>query len=331
MRSQRGLSALLPRILFTSLLLVLVALLASVLDVDRAQAQGIVTPRHTDPFWQAAYWNNSTMEGTPVLNREERSLDFDWGTGSPDGRVNSDNFSARWTRYIDVPPGEYTFTAISDDGMRVRIDGELVIDAWWDHSPAQFTGTKYLSSGHHLLEVEYYEKSGGAVAKLSWQQGEPPITEWKGAYFNNKSLSGTPVVVRNDNNINFDWGTGSPANGVDRDGFSVRWSQKLNLPAGMHRFRMTVDDGARLFVNGHTLIDAWKLQSATEHTGDIYLPGGSVTVQMEYFEESGNAVARLSWEKVGSGSSPTPTPTPVPPSTSCAVVDNQSAGFVRGG
>ncbi|MBI3957352.1 MAG: hypothetical protein HY328_00985 [Chloroflexi bacterium] len=329
MRYQRGLPTHLPRIVFTGALLVLVVLLASIFGAANAQAQGPVTPRHTDPFWQASYWNNTTLSGTPVLNREDRALDFDWGTGSPDGRVNSDNFSARWARYIDVTPGDYTFTAISDDGIRVRIDGELVIDAWWDHSATQFTGTKYLSAGHHLVEVEYYEKSGLAVAKLSWQAGPPPITAWKGEYFNNKSLSGAPVVVRNDTAINFDWGTGSPAAGVDRDGFSVRWSQKLSLAAGMHRFRMTVDDGARLFVNGHTLIDAWKLQSATEYTGDIYLPGGSVTVQMEYFEESGNAVARLSWAPVGSG--PAPTPTPVPPTTGGVVVDNRDAGFVRGG
>ena len=331
MRSQRGLSAPYAQIIFSAALLVLVALLASIFATGKAQAQGTVTPRHTDPFWQASYWNNTTLSGTPVLNREDRTLDFDWGTGSPHPSVNSDNFSARWSRYIDVTPGDYTFTAISDDGIRVRIDGELVIDAWWDHSVTQFTGTKTLTAGHHLVEVEYYEKSGQAVAKLSWQAGPPPISDWKGEYFNNKSLSGTPVVVRNDTAINFDWGTGSPAAGITPDGFSVRWSQKLNLASGMYRFRMTVDDGARLFVNGHTLIDAWKLQSATEHSGEIYLPGGSVTAQMEYFEEGGNAVARLLWEKVGGGTTPVPTPTPLPPSSGGVLVDNRDAGFVRGG
>jgi len=326
MRSQRGLSAHLARFVFSAALLALAALLASIFNVGRVQAQGPVTPRHTDPFWQASYWNNTSLSGTPVLNRQDRTLDFDWGAGSPDALVNSDNFSARWARYIDVTPGDYTFTAISDDGMRVRIDGDLVIDAWWEHSAAQFTGTKYLSAGHHLLEVEYYERGGLAVAKLSWQQGSPPITDWKGEYFNNKSLSGAPALVRNDTTIDFDWGAGSPAPAIDRDGFSARWSQKLDLPAGMYRFHMTVDDGARLFVNGHTLIDAWKLQAATEYTGDIYLPGGPVTVQMEYFEESGAAVARLTWEKKGSS----PTPTPVP-STGAVIVDNRDAGFVRGG
>ena len=84
-----------------------------------------------------------------------------------------------------MTPGEYTFIATSDDGMRVRVDGELVIDAWWDHSATRFSGTKSLTAGHHLVEVEYYEKSGLAVASLSWQAGPPPITDWKGEYFNN--------------------------------------------------------------------------------------------------------------------------------------------------
>lgn len=331
MQTPRSLSIHFVRILISAGLLALAVLLATLLSPGNAQAQGPVTPRHTDPFWQASYWNNTSLSGTPVLNREDRSLDFDWQWGSPDPLITSDNFSARWARYIDVTPGEYVFTATSDDGIRVRVDGELVIDAWWDHSPTQFTGSKYLSAGQHLVEVDYYERSGGAVAKVSWQAAAPAITNWKGEYFNNKSLSGTPVAVRDDSTINFDWGTGSPAAGVDRDGFSVRWSRRLTLPAGMYRFRMTVDDGARLFVNGHTLIDAWKLQAATEHSGDIYLPGGPVTVQMEYFEESGNAVARLVWEKAGSTPGPTATPTPVPPAAGAVIVDNRDAGFVRGG
>lgn len=331
MRTQRSISAHFARLGFSAALLALAVLLATILNGGTAQAQGTVTPRHTDPFWVASYWNNTTLSGTPVLVQEERNLAYEWGTGSPHPSVNSDNFSARWARYIDVTPGEYTFVAVSDDGIRVRVDGELIIDAWWEHSAARFTGTKTLTAGHHLVEVEYYEKSGLAVASLSWQAGPPPITDWKGEYFNNKSLSGTPVVVRNDAAINFNWGVDSPALGISADNFSVRWSQNLNLAAGMYRFRMTVDDGARLFVNGHTLIDAWKSQAPTEYTGDIYLPGGAVTVQMEYFEDKGNAVARLVWEKAGSSPAPSPTPTPIPPVTGGVIVDNRDAGFVRGG
>jgi hypothetical protein len=133
------------------------------------------------------------------------------------------------------------------------------------------------------------------------------MTRWRGEYFNTQSLSGTPALVRDDGDIKFDWGSGSPAAGlIDADGFSARWSQSLNFPPGNYRFSMVVDDGARLYVNGHLLIDAWKDQAVRTYTGDIYLPGGPITMQMEYYENNGAAVARLGWTVVGSEPSPAP-------------------------
>lgn len=303
------------RLLGSGLLLALVALLATALNFSLVSAQGPGTPRDTDPFWQASYWNNTTLSGTPVLSREDRTLDFNWAYDSPDGRVQPDGFSARWQRYIDVTPGTYRFTAIADDGVRVRVDGRLIIDGWKQQGPTRYDGTIALSAGHHLVQVEYFEQTGSASISVSWQQAEA-ITHWKGEYFNNKSLSGTPVVVRNDTAIDFNWRYLSPAPGLDPDGFSVRWSQNLDLPAGRYRFTARVDDGVRLFVNGHTLIDAWKVQAVTAHSGDIYLPGGPVTVQMEYFEDTELAEAHLSWQKLDSPPAPSPTPTPTPVPTS---------------
>jgi hypothetical protein len=281
-----------------------------------AWAQGPIGPQHSDPGWQAAYWNNTALSGPPALQRAEGNLDYDWGTGSPAPGVNADQFSARWTRYIDVAPGTYRFTVTADDGIRLWVDDGLLIDQWRDQSPTTFSAAKYLGTGHHLVRVEYYEDFGGAVARVSWTQGTqppPPLPPpgygaWRGEYFNNKSLSGRPALVRNEPQIQFNWGSGSPAPGwVDPDGFSARWSRSLNLPAGNYRFTMTVDDGARLFVNGHTLIDAWKDQAATTYTGDIYLPAGTTTIQMEYYENVGSAMAQLTWT---AGTQPPPPPPP---------------------
>ncbi len=168
------------------------------------------------------------------------------------------------------------------------------------------------------MEVAYYEHTGLAVAKVTWQQVADIIQHWRGEYFDNPTLSGLPVLIRDDAYINFDWGTGSPAPGiVGADRFSVRWTRNLNLPAGTYRFAMTVDDGGRLWVNGHLLIDAWKDQPATTYTGDIYLPGGLVTVQMAYYENAGQATARLSWDPLPSGTA--------------IIVDDTNPGFVKGG
>jgi hypothetical protein len=287
----------------------LIAIIISLLLTSTALAQGPVFPQHTDPSWQVTFWNNTSLSGGPVLQQADTRLDHEWGTGSPAAGITADHFSARWTRYIDVTPDNYRFTVVADDGIRLWIDDQLLIDQWRDQAATTYTAQTYLGEGHHLVRVEYYENYGDAVAKVSWTQAPPqPAANWRAEYFNNKSLSGPPAVARDDARIDFNWGNTSPAPGLlDVDGFSARWTQSLNLSPGNYRFTMTVDDGARLFVNGHLLIDAWKDQPVRTYTGDIYLPGGAITVQMEYYENVGAAVARLAWGPVGTEPPPPPT------------------------
>ncbi len=277
-------------------------------------------PQHTSPTWQASYWNNRTLSGTPALIRDESTLDHDWGEGSPDPSVRADRFSARWTRYIDVTPGLYRFTATSDDGIRVSVDGVLIINQWNDHAPLTFSADRNLSTGHHYVVVDYYENMGGAVARVSWAPATPAIHNWRGEYYNNMTLSGTPALVRDDAKINFDWGDSSPAAGVvNPDHFSVRWTRAVDLAAGSFHFTATADDGIRVWVNDHLLIDAWQDQAPTTYAGDLYLPGGPVSIKMEYYEDTGGAVARLAWSK---GSAPAPGE---------VIVDDTDPGFAQGG
>jgi hypothetical protein len=97
----------------------LIGLVISLTMTSTAFAQGPIQPQHTAPYWQVSYWNNPTLSGPPVVQRSEAHLDSHWGNGSPAPGVPADRFSARWTRYIDVAPGNYRFTATADDGIRV--------------------------------------------------------------------------------------------------------------------------------------------------------------------------------------------------------------------
>jgi hypothetical protein len=301
--------------------LTLVGVLVLLLSSGVVSAQG-PSPQHSDPNWQASYWNNMALSGAPALQRAEPNLDHNWGLGSPGPGVQADRFSARWNRYLDLAPGTYRFTATSDDGLRVYLDGGLIIDEWTDHSAKTVSVDRPLGAGHHLVVVEYYENTVDAVARLTWAP-LTRISNWRGEYFNNKNLHGAPDLVRDDPEINFRWRTGSPAPGlIGRDGFSVRWTRGLNLPAGSYRFSMTVDDGGRLWVNGHLLIDAWRDQAPSTYTGEIFLPGGGVPVRMEYYENSGGATAMLTWAKAGGQPAPGP---------GAVIVDNGGRGFVKGG
>ncbi|MDY7042109.1 MAG: PA14 domain-containing protein, partial [Chloroflexota bacterium] len=260
-------------------------------------------PRHTDPFWQVLYWNNTTLSGEPVVQTTDAHLDWDWGSGSPHSSISADRFSARWTRYIDVTAGTYRFTTTSDDGIRVYVDNRLVIDHWYDHPARTFTADVSLSAGHHLVVVEYYENMGRAVARLSWAAVTPG--GWRGEYFDNHRLNGSPVLVRDDADVDFYWDYGSPAPGIPSDGFSARWTQTVHFEAGSYRFTTTTDDGVRLWVNGHLLIDKWRDQSFRSHSGVIYV-AGDVPIKMEYYENGGVAAARLTWVREDGDPPPPP-------------------------
>ena len=130
-----------------------------------------------------------------------------------------------------------------------------------------------------------------------------PSDHWKGEYYNNKNLEGSPSMVRDDGTgyLNFDWDEGSPSTacGIGSDFFSVRWTRSLNFDSGTWRFTVTTDDGMRLYVDGSLVIDKWFNQVATIYIADVDLTAGTHTIKVEYYEYDLTAVAKLSWEKGG--------------------------------
>jgi glucose/arabinose dehydrogenase len=120
--------------------------------------------------FQAEYFNNPTLTGAPVLVRcEAAPLNHYWPTDSPaPGIVNADNFSVRWTGWFTFQEGTTTFNARADDGVRVRVDGALLIDGWKTQPPTTYKASRFLTAGTHQVVMEYYEDRGGAVAKLWW-------------------------------------------------------------------------------------------------------------------------------------------------------------------
>ncbi|RIK42026.1 MAG: hypothetical protein DCC55_10075 [Chloroflexi bacterium] len=255
------------------------------------------TPLPPPEGWRGEYFANRNLSDAPALVRTDPSIDFDWGFGAPARGLPGDNFSVRWTRSVYLEGGTYRFTVTSDDGVRVWLGSELIIDQWREQGATTFTADRTVSAGYHNLRVEYFDAYQLARIRFNWQRiGEPE--GWRGEYFANRSLAGSPALVRTDGNIDFDWGRGSPDSRIPVDNFSVRWTRSVYFDAGTYRFRVLVDDGARLWVDDHLLIDEWSDGSVRERTGDIYLSSGHHSLRLEYYERTGDARIRLTWERI---------------------------------
>lgn len=265
------------------------------------------TPALADTGWTAKYYNNQNLSGSPALTVSETSLDHDWGDGSPNDLINVDDFSAEWTRNLYFAPGNYRFIVTTDDGMRVYVDNNPIIDVWYDSQVHTVTADVFLNGGNHDIRVEYYEAGGKAVARVNWALVSGSFTLWRGEYFNNTALTGGPVLVRDEAQINYNW-SGSPGGNVASDQFSARWTSHVSLDAGVYRFTATADDGVRLWVNGQLIIDQWREQQATSFTADLSVSAGSVPIKMEYYDNGGTAVAALTWTKISGTAAPAPQP-----------------------
>ncbi|RYY01659.1 MAG: hypothetical protein EOO53_16840 [Gammaproteobacteria bacterium] len=282
-----------------------------------------------------SYFNNKTLTGTATGTRLDTSINFDWGSGAPGvSTVGADNFSVRWSGSIRAPvTGSYIFQTISDDGVRLWVNGQQIINNWTDHSATTNNSSSIvLTSGQsYTIVMEFYESGGSAVAKLNWlvpgygtysaistQAATNPSTAAScpisaqtcsggglmggasGKYYNNTNLTGTAAATRIDTAIDFNWDAGSPGvTGVGADNFSVRWDGYLRATtSGNYQFETVSDDGVRVWVNNQLIIDNWTSHSQTTDTSStIALTAGTnYPVRVEYFEAGGVSIIALHWK-----------------------------------
>lgn len=118
---------------------------------------------------QGDYYGTMDFTGTHV-RRTDPTVNFDWGSGSPDPAIGADGFSVRWTGKVQPRnSGAYTFYTVSDDGVRLWVNGQLLVDNWTDHGPTENPGVINLQAGVlYNIKMEYYENAGSATAELFW-------------------------------------------------------------------------------------------------------------------------------------------------------------------
>jgi beta-glucosidase len=187
-----------------------------------------------------------------------------------------------------------------------------VIGPYGNNVPAG-GGSSKVTPYHTVTPVQGITNRLGSRATVTYTQGASgsgapaPIPasafgSLSGAYFANQTLSGDPVMTRNDPTIDFNWGQGAPADGLPVDHYSVRWTGTLTGPAtGAYTIGLTSDDGSRLYLDGNLVIDNWRDQGAHTQTAVVNLTAGEVhQVKVEYYENAGDASVSLGWNVPGS-------------------------------
>jgi hypothetical protein len=119
---------------------------------------------------KAEYFSNMTLSGPPAVTQIEDQIDHYWGEGTIAGLLN-DGVSARWTADLEIAIADtYTFITTSDDGVRLWLDGELLIDNWTEHGPMDnYSRPVELAPGIYELRVEWYDFWAGATLQLWWE------------------------------------------------------------------------------------------------------------------------------------------------------------------
>jgi fibronectin type 3 domain-containing protein len=102
--------------------------------------------------------------------RTDATVDFNWGSGGPAPGVAADTFSVRWNGEVQPQFTQtYTFYTVTDEGVRLWVNGQLIIDKWFDQAASEWSGTIALIAGQrYLIQMEYYENGGQASAQLLW-------------------------------------------------------------------------------------------------------------------------------------------------------------------
>jgi len=124
------------------------------------------------------YYNaNQKAAGAPSAKRVDPTINFNWGGTPPITGLIGVNWSANWAGQVQAEnTGTYTFYTNSDDGVRLWVNGQLLIDNWPDHGPTVDQATIGLVAGlKYSILVQYHQDGGGSLLSLSWSAPGLPM------------------------------------------------------------------------------------------------------------------------------------------------------------
>lgn len=230
--------------------------------------------------FKGEYFSNQQLQGEPATVRIDQQIDFDWGRYKPTPQVSENNFSVRWTgKLTPTESGKYQLGAAADDGVRVYLDGSLLIDAWATNPTRTVTKEVSLEAGRaYDIRMEYYQYNREAIAKLVWAY--PRVVE--------RQIEEAVNIARQADVAIVVLGLSAALEGeemtVSTEGFRGGDRTDITLPRGQEALLEAVAAAGKpvvlLLLNGSALAVNW----AAEHVSaivDAWYPG----------EEGGTAIA----------------------------------------
>eukprot|EP00931_Biecheleriopsis_adriatica_P122109 TRINITY_DN9711_c0_g1_i7.p1 TRINITY_DN9711_c0_g1~~TRINITY_DN9711_c0_g1_i7.p1 ORF type:complete len:1818 (+),score=284.41 TRINITY_DN9711_c0_g1_i7:92-5455(+) len=263
-------------------------------------------------------------------------LDINWWNegGMPDLR-RTDHFALRYRGFLTIhSAGQYTFFTTSDDGSKLWVDNQDVLNNDGCHPMEERSGSIYLAAGRVPMQVEFFENGGGAGLVLQYQGPDTdnakrvipesvvrtldedlaPITSTTMAepsllhgwfvdhfYFTQGcSLTDLSSMTPSFTNVVLDinwWNEGGMPDLRRTDHFALRYRGFLTIhSAGQYTFFTTSDDGSKLWVDNQDVLNNDGCHPMEERSGSIYLAAGRVPMQVEFFENGGGAGLELQYQ-----------------------------------
>jgi beta-glucosidase len=199
---------------------------------------------------------------------------------------NADSLPVLLGNYNGTPSAYTTIL----DGIQKRFRGAKILSAVG--APLTETSTITVPASAFLPNVPGGVQYGNVVPCHG-----APVPGLTAEFFNNTTLSGSPVFTRIDSSVDFEWNNVSPAPGVASQSYSIRWCGNLVPPVdGDYRLGVSTDGGSRLFLDGKKIIDDWDPHGARTMSTLVHLQGGhAYSIRMEYTHTWWESIARLLW------------------------------------
>ncbi|MCB1275758.1 Ig-like domain-containing protein [Prosthecobacter sp.] len=236
------------------------------------------------------------------FTRIDSTLDFTWGAGSPDARIPSDGFSVRWQGFI-VPlyTEVYDIVSVSDDGVRLWVDGKLLVDNWTDHGESWDTGLVSLQAGVPVsVTMEFYEHGGDATARLVWESA----SQARGIIPNSQLLVSAASTTSASSTLTTTLGSASPPSSSDADSDGTSDLLERALGSSTSSGISLPGEGLQLIARDQSRIDATLLRPAGQSGFTFVLEGTddlitwTPLVVAPTVVDQGNGLERVTWSNL---------------------------------